>query len=367
MGDISLTADQKKALEPHIWKFIEYTKTADYDRDQSERIAHTKFFREELPTRLAGLSEADITELNNQLWAWRSWTNTQWLAKETIAKTNGGIEKVKEELRFLLDSSRPIAERYDRFSNNVYLLGGRACLTEILCYIHPDRCGIWNRQSRTALKILGLGSIVNLNKYYPTAKDYEVFNQLLRLLSIELTAHGFKSVDLLMVDFFLYNVSQSLTPSTILPPATSPKSQDFDHDEIRDMVQQIGHDLGFEARTEVQIATGARVDVVWSARIANLGMVTYVFEVHKSGSIDSLILNLQKARRGDPTVQKVIAVSDDSSLEKIKKEISGLGSEFRESLGFWRVSDVERAGRSLTEVIGIIKGLGLAPSTSKAG
>jgi len=87
-----------------------------------------------------------------------------------------------------------------------------------------------------------------------------------------------------------------------------PKKYEFDHDEIRDFIRDIGISLGFEAETEKTIGHGARVDVIWRAKIANLGVVTYVFEVHKSGSIDSFVLNLQKAIR-NPTVQKVIAVS----------------------------------------------------------
>jgi hypothetical protein len=75
-------------------------------------------------------------------------------------------------------------------------------------------------------------------------------------------------------------------------------------------------------------------------------VVTYVFEVHKSGSIDSLLLNFMKAR-SSPTVQKVIAVSDEAQLTKIEKEASGLPDEFRRSLAYWQVSEVAEVGESL--------------------
>ena len=105
--------------------------------------------------------------------------------------------------------------------------------------------------------------------------------------------------DLLAVDyFFLYEVW--VTEKEKLEHKEEKtlevlEGKEFDHDEIKDFVKDIGNWLGFEVDVEKQIATGARVDCAWMARIANLGMVTYVFEVHKSGSIDSLILNLQKA------------------------------------------------------------------------
>jgi hypothetical protein len=137
----------------------------------------------------------------------------------------------------------------------------------------------------------------------------------------QLKQAGIPEVDLLLVDFFLYEVAQSvkvavkpggpLTSSTIKP-------EDFDHNEVRDLLADIGTSLGFDADTEVRIAHGAQVDVVWRARIANLGLVTYVFEVHRSGSMDSLILNLQKAR-GASSVQKVIAVSDEAQLDQIRE------------------------------------------------
>ncbi|MCX7974129.1 MAG: hypothetical protein N3B16_06450 [Candidatus Aminicenantes bacterium] len=53
-----------------------------------------------------------------------------------------------------------------------------------------------------------------------------------------------------------------------------------------------------------------------------MGVVTYVFEVNKKGAIDSLLLNLQKAT-SNPTVQKVIAVSDIDQIEKINNEAAG--------------------------------------------
>jgi len=44
------------------------------------------------------------------------------------------------------------------------------------------------------------------------------------------------------------------------------------------------------------------------------GLVTYVFEVHRKGSVDNLIVNLQKALN-NPTVQKIIAVSDPKKAQ----------------------------------------------------
>jgi len=45
---------------------------------------------------------------------------------------------------------------------------------------------------------------------------------------------------------------------------------DFDHDEIVEKLVALGAGLGFEAESEVLIASGARVDVVWKPRCSKL-------------------------------------------------------------------------------------------------
>jgi hypothetical protein len=213
-------------------------------------------------------------------------------------------------------------------------------------------------KARQAIKVLGLDGFVNPEKYRLSGEEYQRFNELLRAVATELRSAGFKDVDLLFVDFFLYQVSAE----TIEEKPPTQVGQTFDHDEVRDLIESIGGMLGFDADTEVKVAHGAKVDDVWRARIGNLGMVTYVFEVYKSGSIDSLLLNLQKAK-SSPTVQKVIAVSDEVQLEQIKNEAEGLPEEFRRSLGFWRVSEVQKVSESLQSAIDVINGLGLIQGT----
>ncbi|MEM3479191.1 MAG: hypothetical protein QW702_02270 [Candidatus Bathyarchaeia archaeon] len=69
------------------------------------------------------------------------------------------------------------------------------------------------------------------------------------------------------------------------------------------------------------------------ARIGNLGVVNYVFEVRRAGSIDSAILNLMKAKN-NPTVQKLIVVSNTRNLKIMEKEVSTLPEEFRRIVSY---------------------------------
>src|SRR5262249_17889298 len=160
-----------------------------------------------------------------------------------------------------------------------------------------------------------------------------------------LAAAGLPKPDLFGVDYFLFEVTQA-GPGVNQPRAEEEKQ--FDHDEIGEHLRDIGIWLGFQADTRQKVSHGAEVDVLWRASIGNLGVVTYVFEVQKSGSTDSLILNLQRAR-ANPTVQKVVAVSDTQQLERIRRETLGLPAEFRDALAMLSVSDVETIYANLSE------------------
>ena len=351
-----LTGEQKNAIRQHIQRFHDYMKQEQFQQDQAERKQRITFFKNELKNRLNEFSEADFETIISLLWASRMWGNKTYLAQKIV--NDNGLDKIKEELKKLVKSKYP-EQAYSRFLQEIKGMGP-ASVTEILTYLHPDHCGIWNRQARNALKILKITDHINPEKYALSTAEYKLFNELLRAIAAELQDLNIQDVDLLMVDFFLYEVAKS----TQFPveKVSGRGTTEFDHNEIKDLIAQIGSSLGFDTDTEVKVAHGAVVDVVWRARIANLGLVTYVFEVHRSGSIDSLILNLQKAFNA-PSVQKVIAVSDEAQLDRIKRECDGLPEEFRRALRFWEVSKVLETGEHLQKVMESIDTLDLIEDT----
>lgn len=351
---LRLSEEQKAAIEQHIELFREYMNSEQFREDQAKRRERVNFFQKKLPERLDDFSEADLDAIVSQLWASRIWGNKDYLAQKII--TDNGIDKIRDHLRQLIESDDP-PRAYARFLDAIKGLGP-ASTTEMLTYLHPRECGIWNRQARDALRALGVTDYVNLNKYEISSREYRAFNELLQAIAAELRQVGIADVDLLLVDFFLYEVAQSA--KTGIPSERGPRVEEgqFDHDEIRDLLADIGGSLGFDTDTEVKVAHGARVDAVWRARIANLGLVTYVFEVHMSGSMDSLILNLQKAHSA-PSVQKVVAVSDEAQLDKIRGECDGLPEGFRRALRFWEVLDVLETGEHLQKAMASIDALDL--------
>jgi hypothetical protein len=347
MSAVNLTKEQKANIKKFIRAFEQYLKSQEFQRDQAEIEKRTQYFQAVLPEKLPELSELDVQEIVSNLWASKMFANKATLSAKLVREN--GIEKLKTAFRNLFDKDVPPHKRYEKFLKEIKGFGA-ASVTEMLSYIEPERCGIWNEKTRCAIKKLNLGDIVNPKKYELTGSEYEVYNQLIRAVSEELK-HLLKkrTMDLLFAHLFFYEVCEAEVLVC---------GEDFDHNEIRDMVYEIGSMLGFDVDKEVPIGHGARVDVVWRARIGNLGTVTYVFEVHKSGSIDSLLLNLQKALR-NPTVQKVVAISSPDRLEQIKNEAEGLPSEFQRNLSYWDVKEVCDTIHHLQSISKIIEKLGL--------
>lgn len=355
MERVVLSSGAKAAIGKQAGRFRKYLQSPGYEKERQERAAHVRFVQQDLPARLPELSEADVTAIIRLLYATRMWGNKEYRAQKVIS--DNGIDKLREELGRLLDTSVAPSERYWRFLQQVEGFGP-ASVTEMLCYRQPGACGIWNKVAREGLTALGISEPISPAKYTLSAQEYATFNELVSAIGDELRAAKVPDVDHLLVDFFLYEVTLVVSEAE-----TKPLPTEFDHDEVRDLILDIGVMLGFDADTEVRVAHGAKVDSVWRARIANLGLVTYVFEVHKGGSIDSLILNLQKAK-SNPTVQKVIAVSDSNQLAKIQAESEALPEEFRRALAVWPVEEVVQVGESLRSATESISRLGLLPGES---
>lgn len=157
------------------------------------------------------------------------------------------------------------------------------------------------------------------------------------------------------LDFLLYYIS------TIRELKPSEPTEKFDHDTAIEQILQLGDGLGFEVQKEFPVTKGCRIDALWRSRIANLGTVAYAFEVHKSGSRDSAILNLQRCKV-DPTIQKVIIVSTKEEIEKFKGEILSLQEDFRKAVGYFDIEDLQKALEYQESIKEILTNIGLLRS-----
>ena len=359
---MNLTSLQKERVAHFIPAFRQYLESGAREADLADRHERSVVYRQLLsPGGLDQMTELEFGKVISALWASQLWTNKGYLVEKLVS--DNGLPELVTALRHLLWAQAPIADRYDGFRNSIKGLGS-ASITEILALVHPDECGIWNKKARDALEALGVGATFPaVNTYQITGREYTQFNALLCSLRDELERNGISGLDLLGVDYFLFEVWRTgkREDDDLRPSLDTEPSYDFDHDEVVDHLLAIGQWLGFEAEKEKTVASGARVDVIWQAKIANLGVVTYVFEVQRRGAIDSLILNLQRAQN-NPTVQRLVVVANSENIAKVDREISSLSESFRRSVGFMEAAEALRAQELLEELSGIINKLELVRS-----
>src|SRR5450432_480163 len=327
-----------------------------------ERQARRELYAELLsPEALAQMTELEFGQVISSLWASRIWGDKGYLVGKLIY--DNGLPRLTDQLRRLLWGKGSLPTRYDTFRKTIKGLGA-ASITEMLAFVHPDTCSLWNDTIRKTLAILGI-DVPRKNQI--TGEEYQVINALIDSIGNELEQeHHIGGVDFLETNYFLYAVWETgrelaierAAPEALQPPVVD---EDFDHDEIIEQLINVGQWLGFQAEREKPVARGAVVDAIWQARIANLGVVSYVFEVQRRGSIDSLILNLQRAQN-NPTVQRLIVVALSHEIERIRQEIATMPESFRKSVAFMEVSEVIHAAALIGELSGIIGKLELVRS-----
>ncbi len=363
---MNLTPIQKQRIAEFSVDFREYLASESHFNDLDERNKRHELYVQQLsPERLKEMTELEFGQIISSLWASLIWGNKSYLVDKLIA--DNGLDTLRVQLKNLLWGSSDIVTRYDTFRRSVKGLGS-ASVTELLAFVHPDECGLWNDKARKGLVILGFGeSFSPLRKSQITGHEYRDFNRLLALILEELKQNGVRNLDYLGGDYFLYEVWESahrhgdLFAQAVSRVSAPGNDTDFDHDEVVDQLVAIGQWLGFEAEKEKLVAKGAKVDAVWQARIANLGAVTYVFEVQRRGSYDSLILNLQRAQNNH-SVQRLVVVANPNDISRIRDEIAGLPESFRRSVSFMDVAEAVRAADLLGELSSIIDKLELVRS-----
>jgi hypothetical protein len=360
---MKLTPEQKERLVQFVPAYQQYEESIEYQRDMAEQQARKERYAVLLSASgIDQMTETEFGQIISSLWASRMWSNKAYFVEQLLE--DNGLPRLRAALKDLLWGEGRLADRYDAFRKTIKGLGS-ASITEILAFVHPMNCGVWNDRARKALELLGFGeTFPAIRKTQITGQRYEAFNALLGLIRDQLAHSGLRGLEALDVNYFLFEVwrlhrdSLDAMPEDGRPPVAI---YEFDHNEVVDQLVAIGQWLGFEAEKEKRVARGAQVDAIWQARIANLGVITYVFEVQRHGSIDSLILNLQRAQN-NPTVQRLIVVANYVDIEAVKREIAALPENFRNLVTFMEVGDAIRAARLIDELSGIISKLDLVRS-----
>ena len=314
--------------------------------------------------KLENLSEEEFFEMIAPLWAMGIWGNKKYYIDNLIE--SNGMDLIRHQLSNLFYGHSSIANRWDDFRSSVKGIGP-AMMSELLNKFNPDEYILWNKKSLTAFLALQVDNVPKTNASLD-GKRYLHLSKVGRSLVQIAKEQGYSEIEnMLALDYFIWQELQieSATGKTTTekPEQETPKQKEFVHNDVRDRIRDIGELLGFKASVEAHVAEGARVDAIWEASIGNMGRITYVFEVQTSGSIDSLLLNLMKAKN-NPSVQGIVAVSDLEQIEKIKKEVNSL-KEIRDIIKYWDYNEVLSVYDSLSSAYESINKLGLVPDGIK--
>lgn len=361
----------KELLRKDIATYLAKRKAnpTEFSNSVLERNERAAYYQSWTSERLQRMSADEFAEYLSKLWAMSIWGNKQYVVDKVIS--DNGLPDVLKQLSNLIWSKLPLDQRWDTFRNTVKGIGP-AMMSEILCYVHPTACMLWNRRAYVALNYLGVRDLPRYN-YQLTGQKYQDLCGTVAEIAREMQTLGDADANFFTVDYFIWDeskVAESLTniykpQPALAPPANVDKvdntTSEFIHNEVRDKIAEIGTMLGFKPATEKKVATGAVVDAIWEATIGNMGRVIYVFEVQTKGSPDSLILNLLKCLN-NPAVQGAVAVSDATQLETIKAEVSSVPG-LKDKLKYWNYVEVLEVYEALASVNEAINRLGLVPQS----
>ncbi len=330
-------------------------------KEREERLIYYNSWTED---KILNMTNDEFVEYIGKLWSMIVWGNKTYIANKII--DSNGFDKLKNNLINLLYGNQDISIRWDEFYKNIKHIGPSS-MSELLSYIDSNNYVICNKITCNCFKYLEIENVPTHNYQY-TGINYKRLCDIAKQIKIKMNDQGIKNIDLLTVDYMFWDIIEPLSKNlindkqkeNIIETEVTNKVSESIHKDIIEQIIEIGIWLGFESKSEIKIADGAVVDAVWQAKIGNMGKVMYAFEVQSKGSIDSLLLNLQKANNNS-AVQGIIAVSDEKQLEKIKKECAGLPIE--DKLKTWEFEEVVEMHDCLEKSNEIINKLGLVPES----
>jgi len=181
-----------RVIKSYLKPFRTYVASEEFKTSEQEILEKIKTFQSLTSEKIRSLDEFSLGELFSKIWAFNFWGNKDYYIHRILSAN--GLENIKKALIDLFYGRGSIGERYEHFLKRVKYLGP-AAVTDMLCAFNPEEYGIWNDKARKALKILGLGDVLPLNKYQITGKKYEKFNVILKEIGQHLKNNGFKHSD----------------------------------------------------------------------------------------------------------------------------------------------------------------------------
>jgi len=245
---VEFTQEQKDQIKKYV---EEYNKWTEKNQNMKEHRDHQNFFQQKLAKEnINKLTEDDIRETYNTLWASHIWSNKDWYVDNKILEPNG-LAKIKLELKKLLYGEEEISVRYDEFKKNVKGFGPSS-LSEILHFIFPSKYCLWNDKPKTVLQFLGIKILPEKFFKYniQTGAEYKQCIEALKVIKDELEVNGFENPDFIDLDCFLWYVFNTIDFSKEEIPEVKVVEKEKtlkikSHEDAETILLKIGNMLGY--------------------------------------------------------------------------------------------------------------------------
>ncbi len=194
-------------IKDYIKQYLKWREEDEIGKKDIElREERTTWYKEKMgsPEKIRNLTEKDLHELIEKLWALGFWKNKAYKVEKLIK--DNGLEKIKENFINLLYSDTSIETKWDSFRKAIKGFGPSS-ISEILTLVFPDKYGIMNMTPLTVLPYLGFlteKETKNISYGYTSGSDYERFMLALQKVREELRNNGLPTADFMDVDFFIW-------------------------------------------------------------------------------------------------------------------------------------------------------------------
>jgi len=354
----TLSDSQQQAVAMYLTQFGERLRheLSDEGWNRERRERSESYQRVLARESIDSLSEEAFRDVAKALWALRLWTNKDWKVDDVLGKS--GIANIRGGLATLLYGEGPIGPRYDHCQGLLRGLGGSS-ITEILCFMYPQRYPIWNDKPKKVLPLLGMKELVpnRAYRYQLKGKDYEHCILALSLVRDQMRDQGFRDADFLDLDILMWLLFLEVVgrvPSVPGMVSEAPEeygtseevigAEQLEHWDAMGILLELGNLLGYETYTsdpsrestvvgrtlgdiasvrdfpaftyERHLDTARRIDVVWFSE----GFPSYCFEVECTTGVTSGLLRLYQVRNF--TRAKFFIVSPASILSRYRAQIS---------------------------------------------
>lgn len=196
-----------------------------------------------------------LTNALSSLWAMAVWIKRERRINQIIERN--GVKKLRDMFYDLIYGTTSLEERFDNFLANVWGLGV-AAVTEILCFIDPEKYAMWNKKTVLAIEKLGLleelAKTLGLRKNRVTeissinGYQYVKIIKFLDKLRAELEQITDQRVDFLELDYFLYYVAEIAEAPVVREEAPVVREKEkpiTSHEEAQYYLLRLGQLLGY--------------------------------------------------------------------------------------------------------------------------